>query len=603
MNYQQFGQLKVEPPFWWEDVKINTFQILLYAPEIGSCDSLYVEPYIDSIELAQVKNPNYLFLNIPQRSLKAGQYSFNFFAKGILKYATIYEIKPGSEFWRGYQKIDQSDLIYLIMPDRFANGNPANDSHPKMNEKANRDIPHGRQGGDIEGVINHLDYLDELGVTTLWLTPLCEDNDEKYSYHGYAQSDVYHIDPRYGTNEEYLELSKQLHDRNMKLIKDYVVNHWGLHHWILKEIPFDEWINHPNNYRQTSHRTSAQIDLYASNYDRQQVAEGWFVRSMPDLNIKHPIVLQYLIQNAVWWISFAQLDGLRVDTYAYNDKVAISLWTKTILDVYPGFFIVGEVWKHHQAQIAYWQKDSFIAARFDYNSHLPALMDFTLHDALSVVFNEDLPTESWHSGLIKVYENLVNDIVYQDPNNLLVFMENHDTPRFNEIYDGDIRKYKMGLSLIATIRGIPQLYYGSEIGMRGVKNYGDADIRRPFPGGWPDDEQNAFAPEGRTEYQKAFYDVTKKILNWRKSSKAIKFGTFHHFVPVDNLYVYFRIDTTEVIMVVINNGTDDKKIDWETYGEFYQQSTKARDIISDAEFDIGDDAIIQAKDVFIFELH
>ena len=597
----QFGQLKVEPPFWWEGLRMDTLQLMVYGKDIGKVDRLNIQPSISNVKLTRVNNLNYLFIDLPQNALVSGTYVLNFYANSDLKYSISYEIKPNSTLPMNYRPINQSDVIYLIMPDRFANGNPDIDNHSEMIEKSDRTIPHGRQGGDLRGIIDRIDYLYELGVTTLWMTPLCEDNDEKYSYHGYAQSDVYRIDPRYGTNEEYKELSRKLASRGMKLIKDYVVNHWGLYHWILKDKPFDDWINHTTGYRQTSHRTTAQIDPYASKYDRDHVADGWFVPSMPDLNIKHPLVLKYIIQNAIWWIAFAELDGLRVDTYAYNDKDAIAQWTKAITDVYPGFFIVGEVWKHDQAQIAYWQKDSYIAARFGYNSHLPALMDFTLHDALSEVFNEDDRKESWHKGLIKVYENMVNDIVYTDPSRLLIFLENHDTQRFNEIYNSDIRKYKLGLVLIATLRGIPQLYYGSEIGMRGVKDYGDADIRRPFPGGWPDDERNAFEGKGRTDEENQFFELTKKVLNWRKQSEAVSSGSFHHYVPEDNLYVYFRISAGQRILIVLNNSMEVKDIDWSRYEEQLANAKSGIEVLTGKIVDFKSKFKIEEKDAMIIE--
>jgi len=486
------------------------------------------------------------------------------------------------------------------MPDRFANGNPNNDNSKSTKENSNRSLPGGRHGGDIEGLIKNLDYIKELGATAVWPTPLCEDNDENYSYHGYGQSDVYKIDPRYGTNEEYVRLSSELHQRGMKNIMDYVTNHWGWKHWMYNDLPTYDWIHQFPGYSQSNYRMTTQFDKNASKIDTKQCMDGWFVPSMPDLNQSNPLVLNYLTQNAIWWIEYADLDGFRVDTYSYNDKEGISKWTKAITDEYPHFNIVGEVWMHDQAQMSYWQKDSKIGAIQSYNSNLPSVMDFTLHDAIGNVFNED--RQSWDRGMIQVYDNFANDFLYPNPNNLLVFAENHDTGRFNEIYKSDFKKYQMAMTLIATVRGIPQLYYGSEIGMKGDKGKGDADIRRDFPGGWNGDANNAFTKQGRTAEQQKFFEFSSKLFTWRKSKDVIHSGKMTHYVPDNNVYVYFRYNEKETVMVIINNNSDKQTLKINRFKESIQNLKSGKEVLSGKPFDLNNDIEIEGKSALILEL-
>ena len=487
------------------------------------------------------------------------------------------------------------------MSDRFANGNPDNDSNPNLLEKANRSNKDGRHGGDIEGIIKNLDYIKELGATAIWPTPLCEDNDERGSYHTYGQSDVYKIDPRFGSNEDYLRLSSELHKRGMKNIMDYVTNHWGYKHWMMNDLPTYDWIHQFPGYAQTNYRMAAQFDTNASKKDFDLCMDGWFVKSMPDLNQSNPLVLNYLTQNAIWWIEYADLDGFRVDTYSYNDKTAIAKWTKSITDEYPNFNVVGEVWMYDQAQMAYWQKDSKIGAIQSYNSNLPSVMDFTLQDAIANgVFNED--KQDWRNGMVKVYENFNNDFLYPNINNLLVFFENHDTNRLNEFYKNDFKKYQMAVVLIATVRGIPQIYYGSEIGMAGSKNVGDGDIRRDFPGGWNGDSNNAFTASGRTAEQQQFFDFTAKLFNWRKGKSVIHTGKTTHYVPDNNVYVYFRYNENESVMVIVNNNPEKQTLKTSRFTENIQNYSSGKDVLTNATFDVKNDISIEGKSVLILEL-
>ena len=411
---------------------------------------------------------------------------------------------------------------------------------------------------------------------------------------------MYKIDTRYGTNEEYVRLSSEMKKRNMKLVKDYVTNHWGAEHWMFKDMPTYDWFHQFPGYKQSNYRMTTQYDSNASAIDAKLCMDGWFVPSMPDLNQSNPLVLNYLTQNAIWWIEYADLDGFRVDTYSYNDKAGIAKWTKAITDEYPYFNIVGEVWMHDQAQISYWQKDSPIAKIQSYNSYLPSVMDFTMHDVFGNVFNED--NTNWNDGMFKFYENFVNDFLYDNPNNLLIFAENHDTNRFNQNYKNDLNKYKMAMTILATMRGIPQLYYGSEIGMAGDKGKGDADIRQDFPGGWASDKNNAFTPSGRTAEQAKYFDFTAKVFNWRKSKSVIHNGKLMHYLPDNNVYVYFRYNDTESVMVVVNNSKDKQTLKLDRFKERLASYSSGKDIISDVNFDLKSEISIEGKSSLILEL-
>ena len=595
-----FAQVdRVEPPFWWSNMNLSEVQIMFYGKNIAQ-NEVSVSNGIVIKSIQKTENPNYVFVTIDTKNTAAQDFVFTFKNKNK-SFTQNYSLKPRKENSRNRKSFDSSDLIYLIMSDRFANGNPDNDSNPNLFEKANRSNKDGRHGGDIEGIIKNLDYIKELGATAIWPTPLCEDNDERGSYHTYGQSDVYKIDPRFGTNEDYLRLSSELHKRDMKNIMDYVTNHWGYKHWMMSDLPTYDWIHQFPGYAQTNYRMASQFDSNASKKDFDLCMDGWFVKSMPDLNQSNPLVLNYLTQNAIWWIEYADLDGFRVDTYSYNDKTAIAKWTKSITDEYPNFNIVGEVWMYDQAQMAYWQKDSKIGAIQSFNSNLPSVMDFTLQDAIANgVFNED--KQDWRNGMVKVYENFNNDFLYPNIDNLLVFFENHDTNRLNEFYKNDFKKYQMAVALIATVRGIPQIYYGSEIGMAGSKNVGDGDIRRDFPGGWNGDTNNAFTASGRTAEQQQFFDYSAKLFNWRKSKSVIHTGKTTHYVPDNNVYVYFRYNEKESVMIIVNNNPEKQTVKTSRFNENIQNYTSGKDVISGKSLNVKNDIEIDGKSVLILEL-
>ncbi len=589
----------VEPSNWWVGMEHHQVQLLLHGPEISK---LRVEVAgLAIIEEVRTENPNYIFLTLETAQKVAGTYPIRLMDKKKVVAShdfTLLQRKPQSRYRNSFSS---QDVIYLLMPDRFANGDKSNDNATGMKEQADLNAPGGRHGGDLKGVSDRLAYIKELGATTIWMTPFLEDNEPVYSYHGYAQSDLYKVDPRYGTNESFKSLVANAHQLGLKVIKDEVPNHWSSKHWMIQDLPTSTWVHQFDEFTRSSYRTTTQFDPYASKVDKAASADGWFDTTMPDMNQQNPLLLTYLVQNTIWWIEYADLDGLRVDTYSYNDRDAIATWTSAIMNEYPNLNIVGEVWMHDQAQMSYWQKDSPIGALQGFNSHMPSVMDFTLHDAMMQGWKEK--AQGWDQGMVRFYENFTQDYLYANPNNLLVFMENHDTQRFNESHP-DFTDYKLALSLIATTRGIPQVYYGSEIGMRGSKAVGDADIRRDFFKGTVSAERDV--------YQEAYYQFTKNLFTWRKDQKVIHEGSLLQFVPQNNVYVYFRFlspeksggKEAEVIMVILNNSEKEEEIIWSRFAEGLHGYEFGKDVLTNQTFNFEQPSgKIPAKTAYIIQLH
>ena len=589
----------VEPANWWVGMEHHQVQVLLHGPEIAKYK---VEVGgLQILEQIRTENPNYIFVTLETKDKVAGAYQIRLLDKKKVVAShdfNLLERKPQSRYRNSFTS---QDVIYLLMPDRFANGDKSNDNATGMKEQADLNTPGGRHGGDLKGVSDRLAYIKELGATTIWMTPFLEDNEPVYSYHGYAQSDLYKVDPRYGTNESFKSLVANAHQLGLKVIKDEVPNHWSSKHWMIQDLPTSTWVHQFDEFTRSSYRTTTQFDPYASKVDKAASADGWFDTTMPDMNQNNPLLHAYLVQNTIWWIEYADLDGLRVDTYSYNDRDAIATWTSAIMNEYPNLNIVGEVWMHDQAQMSYWQKDSPIGALQGFNSHMPSVMDFTLHDAMMQGWKEK--AQGWDQGMVRFYENFTQDYLYANPNNLLVFMENHDTQRFNESHP-DFTDYKLALSLIATTRGIPQIYYGSEIGMRGSKAAGDADIRRDFFKG-------TFAAE-RDVYQEAYYQFTKNLFTWRKDQKVIHEGSLLQFVPQNNVYVYFRFlspensggKEAEVIMVILNNSEKEEELIWNRFAEGLHGYEFGKDVFTNQTFNFGQPSgKIPAKTAYIIQLH
>jgi len=595
---QKMSVDRIEPPFWWTEMHDHELQIMLYGKDLGnasvSCDNQLIR--IKSVET--VENKNYLFVNLVlEEGIQPGKYSF-ILTKNKKEIPFEYELKKRDENSAQRKSYDASDVIYLLMPDRFANGDENNDSTPDTKEKHNRAYKGGRHGGDIQGMIDRLPYLAEMGVTALWPTPLLLDDEEKYSYHGYAAADYYKIDPRYGTNELYKKLADECHKNGIKLIKDYVTNHCGISHWWMNDLPMKDWVHQYPSFTRTNYRMSTWNDPYTSDFDLQLNNRGWFDHTMPDLDQSNPYLLTYLKQNAIWWIEYAGLDGLRIDTYPYNDKWHIAQWTKAIRDEYPNINIVGECWQHRPSEIAYWQSGT---VNFDgYDSYLPSVMDFCLTDQLFEAFNE--ADQGWDKGVARIYYSLVTDYVYANPYNLMVMLDNHDITRYSESVKNDVDNYKLALSFLLTTRGIPQIYYGTEIMMEGSKSQGDGDIRRDFPGGWKNDAKNAFVREGRSPKENEVFDHISTLLNWRRNNPVIHFGKMMHFVPEDNMYVYFRYDEQKKVMVIINNNKESKKIKTARFKEMIEGYSQGHDILTGKMVVLQPEIDIEGKKALILEL-
>jgi len=549
--------------------------------------------------VTKAQSPNYLFIDLKiDENAQPGSFDILFKNGGKVVETYAYKIKARSDGSAARASFDNSDVMYLLFPDRFANGDPSNDNVDRLTDKINREHQYGRRGGDIQGIVNHLDYLKELGITAIWTTPMIEDNQPRASYHHYAVTDFYQIDRRFGTNEEYQKMVDICHRKGVKVIMDMIPNHCGSAHPWMKDLPFSDWINGGTNYTQTNYRINTTNDPYVSDLDANLNVNGWFVRDMPDMNQNNPFMLTYLKQFAIWWLEYSGIDGIRVDTYPYNDPAKAAEWTKAILTEFPNLNIVGECWQHSAAEVAYWQSGTLNYNGYD--SGLPSVMDFYLHDAVSVAFNQD--EQGWDSGVGQLWKNLSQDYLYADPFNLVIFLENHDTQRFTTQVGNDIAKYKLAMIFLLTTRGIPQLYYGSEILMGGDKGVGDGDIRREMPGGWADHERSVFYTEGRTAEENEVFFFIKSLINWRNQNPVIHSGKLLHFVPQNNVYTYFRMNNEKTVMVVLNNNPVAQTIDPVRFDQALKLSKSGTDVISGEKFDVTKPFELKGKTAVILEL-
>jgi len=521
---------KVEPPHWWIGFKNQKLQLLVKHPNIGSATPEILHSGVSLDKFNKADSPNYLFLDLEiSEAAKAGKFNIVFKQDDGNELTQTYELKERQKTSEDYLGFDSSDAIFLITPDRFANANSKNDEvEGLLQQGIDRKDGYARHGGDLQGITEHLDYIDDLGYTAIWPTPVLINDMQKGSYHGYAMTDYYRVDPRFGTMEEYINLSQELKTRDMKLIMDQVANHCGLEHWWMKDLPFKDWVNLQENYEKnkdnwdwqttktSNHRRTTNQDPYASKKDNQGMTDGWFVSGMPDLNQRNPFMANYIIQNSIWWIETLELGGIRQDTYPYPDKDFMSNWAGAIMTEYPNFSIVGEEWSYNPLLIGYWQEGHENADGYD--SNLKSTMDFAMQKNIVDALNED---ESWDKGLVKMYEGLANDFAYTSPKDIMVMPDNHDMSRIYTQLKGDATNTKMALSYLLMMPRIPQLYYGTEILMDDFDNPGDHGlIRTDFPGGWQGDTVNAFTGEGLTSEQKSMQSFLKKVLNYRKTSEA-----------------------------------------------------------------------------------
>ena len=589
---------RVEPMFWWAGMKSPELQLMVFGENISETNVSLNYPGVELVSVSKVQSPNYLFIDLRlAEKVLPGKFEIQFKTGNNVVATYSYELKTREKGSASRTGFNSSDVIYLVTPDRFVNGNPNNDWVEGMKEKPNRNNKDGRHGGDIRGIINSLDYLQEMGFTAVWLNPVLENNMTQVSYHGYSTTDFYKVDPRYGTNEEYHELNDELDKRGMKLIMDMIFNHCGSEHWWMDDLPMADWINNHPDYKITNHRRTVNQDPHASESDRKAMVDGWFVPTMPDLNQRNPFMEKYLIQNSMWWIEYVGLEGIRQDTWPYPDKDMMATWTKQVLIEYPNLNIVGEEWTMNPAIVSYWQKGKKNSD--GYECFLPGLMDFPLQNAVSTGLKNE---GNLNDGLNLIYESLANDFLYPDPNNLVIFPDNHDMSRFYVQVGEDVDLLKMGIAFFLTTRGIPQIYYGTEILMRHEgDNHGN--IRADFPGGWEGDKANALTRIGLSNEQKAMQNYVSTIQNWRKNKAVIHFGKLMHFIPEDGIYTYFRYNDNETVMVVLNKNKQVKTLVTERFSEIMRGFSSGREIISSNEIIDLSEIKIPAKSVMIIELN
>lgn len=556
---------KVAPSFWWAGMKNPELQILLYGENLALSDVSVSGEGIFLKETVRQDNPNYLLLYLDLSEAKAQTFQI-LLKNGKKKLQIPYELKSRVRRGEDVKGFTSEDVLYLIMPDRFANGCPENDVIDGMREKTvNRADGFARHGGDIQGISSHLDYIADLGVTAIWLNPTQENDMESGSYHGYAITDYYQIDRRFGSNEDFCALVEKAHEKDLKVVMDMIFNHCGSENYLFKDKPSKEWFNYRSNYVQTSFKTASVMDIHASAYEKKIATDGWFASVMPDFNQRNRHVARYLIQSSIWWIEYAGINGIRQDTHPYADFDFMSQWCKEVLDEYPYFNIVGETWLNSNMLVSYWQKDSKLAAPL--NSNLPTVMDFPLQALMNQAFDEE--TGEWGGGLYKLYDYQTQDLVYANPMNLLTFLDNHDTFRFAQTDEmaKNLKRYKQAMVFLLTTRGIPQIYYGTEILMTGDKGKGDGDLRKDFPGGWQGDTRNCFAKNGRTALENEAFEFTRQLLNWRKGNQVIGKGSLKHYSIQNGVYVYQREFNGKSVVIIMNGTDDSKELDLAPYQE------------------------------------
>ncbi|MGM0744360.1 MAG: glycoside hydrolase family 13 protein, partial [Bacteroidota bacterium] len=581
---------RVEPENWWIGFQEPEVQLLVHGDNIQTAIPSVDYPGVTIERITLVENPNYQFVTLRiHDEAEAGTVELQF-NRGEYSYTHQYEIKERSSDLNRNQGFDSTDLIYLLMPDRFANGDPENDSIEGMLEGVNRDNPNARHGGDIQGVIDNLDYLKNLGMTAVWFTPIIENDmpPEYGAYHGYAATDMYRVDRRFGTNDKYLELIDKAHDMGLKVIMDMIHNHVGTEHWFVKDQPTSDWVHDIEEKGTTNFRAATVMDPYASDFDYSAMVQGWFVVDMPDMDQRNELVANYLIQNTLWWIEYSGIDGIRMDTHPYPYKEYMAEWSRRVLEEFPDFNMVGEAWMSNPPSTAYWQ--SGFPSSDGYESYLPSVTDFPLYDAIATGLNEE---ESWDTGIYRLYDVLSQDFLFPDPNLNVIFPGNHDLDRIFSVVGEDYGKFKIALSFVLTTRGIPQLYYGDEILMTGGGP--DGLKRKDFPGGWEEDPIDGFTEEGREELaEKTGFPVMEshefltRVANWRQDKDVIHNGELTHFIPQDNVYVYFRHNVEETVMVVLNANEEAQELDLNRFSELLDGTSSAYDVVSDQTVQIGE---------------
>lgn len=589
---------RIEPPFWWTGFEHREVQLMLYGNNISLLTPTTQYPGLSIKRIVRVENPNYLFVYLDVGpDAKPGLFDI-VFSEGDYTIDRKYELRQRNPDPDRVTGLTAADAIYLIMPDRFANGDPNNDEFEFLDDKLDRQDPYGRHGGDLRGVAENLDYIADMGFTSVWLSPVVESNVPVASYHGYSTTDHYSVDPRLGSNEQFLELAADMKTRGMGLIMDQVVNYIGSGHWWMNDLPAGDWLNFQSDPVLTTHRRTTNMDPYASEFDRRLHADGWMLESTPDLNQRNPLLADFLVQNSIWWVEYAGLQGIRVDTLPYSDKHFISEWTRRIKREFPDISIIGEEWSERPAVISYWQQgkqnhDGFV-------SHFTSLFDFPLQ----AVFSRALMSEaaSYTSVWTSLYEIVGMDFLYPDPMSLLIFPGNHEMDRIYTQLEEDYGLYRMAMVFYATMRGIPQFFYGDEVLESNTGKSSHGDLRSDFPGGWDGDEASAFTGEGLTERQGDARQLVKRLLAWRKSSTAVRHGKFMHFAPIGNVYVYFRYDDDTTIMVALNRDDETVTVETDRFAERIGRATNGTDVISGRRYSIERSLTLEPRAALLLEL-
>ncbi len=585
---------KVEPPNWWTGMKHNRIQLMVYGENLNNAKVLSLSPGIKVLRVHPLANASYMFIDIEiARKTRTGEHEIKVFSKNgnaVFKFPLLNRQPPNNR----HQGFDPTDVIYLITPDRFANGDTTNDNVAGMIDSLKPAEPYGRHGGDLQGILGQLDYLQDLGVTALWLNPVVENNTNAASYHGYAVTDLYKVDARFGTNELFTALVGESHKRNLKLIMDHVNNHFSINHSWIKNLPTPDWLNGTvENHQKAYHSKSELHDVYSDSVTKQRATNCWFSDHMPDFNQSNPFVANYLIQNTLWWIEYSGIDGIREDTYPYIEPAFRERWCKEIMNEYPRFNIVGEVWIQDPVYLAPYQRGARFARGIA--PELPAITDFGLFDALMKTFAD--------SGKIEnVFNCLTKDFLFPDPNNLVTFLDNHDIRRIMYNVNGDVARFKLALMMLLTTRGIPQILYGTEIGMKGGPDHGR--LRADFPGGFPGDKRDAFTSAGRTEQENDIFNFTKQLLHLRKKYTPMQSGRLIHFKPANEVYVYFRILKNERLMVVINHNKEKQKVNLLPYSHQLLNVVRLRELLTGKEFDLSQEREVELEGMSggIFEI-
>lgn len=593
----------IEPENWYVGMKNSSLQLMVYGKNIRDSRVSVDYPGVKIDSLVRLDSPNYLFVYLNLSGAKPGNMVLNIDGKKV-----NYSLKARTMSGDKRIGFDNSDVLYMLMPDRFASGRNITKPMKGLNPYVvDRSKPSLRHGGDLEGVRQHLDYFNQLGVTALWFTPVLENNlpdmNSQSSYHGYATTNYYRVDPRFGMNEDYARLVAEAHAKGLKVVMDMIFNHCGYDHPWVKDMPSKDWFNTPewmkkgdSYYLQTSYKLTPVLDPYASKVDKRETVDGWFVRSMPDLNQKNPHVMTYLIQNSEWWIETVGIDGIRMDTYPYADRKAMSQWMKILNEEYPNFNTVGETWVTEPAYTAAWQKDSKLSK---VNSYLKTVMDFSFYDKINLAKHEE--TDAWWKGLNRIYNSLCYDYLYENPSSVMAFIENHDTDRFLE-NGKDTLALKQALALLLTINRIPQLYYGTEVLMNGTKEVTDGNVRCDFPGGFAGDKHNAFTAEGRTKAENAMFNWLSKLLKWRRNNMVITKGKQIQFIPYKGVYVIARQWNDQTILTILNGTSQPVTLPLDRYAEVIGNHQEAKDVISGRKVKLGSELQLKARDTKVIEL-